>query len=62
MVHIYYEITIYIYKEFFLQGTAFPSTLQGGQSPLQLPLVEGCTLFHGVNSSWGINMDENKNL
>jgi hypothetical protein len=33
---------------------------RGGKSPLQLPCVEGCTVFLGVKSSWGINMAENK--
>jgi hypothetical protein len=34
----------------------------GGKSPLSLPHVEGCTVFQGVKSSWGINMAENKEL
>jgi hypothetical protein len=53
MVQIYYEITIYIYKEIFPSG-AFP--------PNPLPHMEECTFFWGVKSSWGINTTENKDL
>jgi hypothetical protein len=62
MVHIYYEITIYIYKENFPSGPAFPQDPIGGPTPLTLPHMEECTLFLGVNYSWGINMVENKDL
>jgi hypothetical protein len=68
MVQIYYEITIYIYKEIFPSGGLAPGTpqggnpqtLQGGKSPLQPPAWRG--VFQGVKSSWGINMAENKDL
>jgi hypothetical protein len=44
MVQIYYEITIYIYKEIL-------------HSP-GLSRMDECTLFQGVKSSWGIKMIE----
>jgi hypothetical protein len=70
MVHIYNEITIYIYKEIFPSGAslapdpptggiAFPQTPQGGNPPA-LPRVEECTFFWGVKSSWGINTMKTK--
>jgi hypothetical protein len=72
MVQIYYEITIYIYKEIFPSGASPPSgePRQGdnppdpaeGVTPPALPHVEECTFFWGVKSSWGINMAENKDL
>jgi hypothetical protein len=76
MVHIYYEITIYIYKEIFPSGASPLNPLgarlppdphggwdpQRGYPPSALPRVEECTFFWGVKSSWGINMAENKDL
>jgi hypothetical protein len=72
MVHIYYEITIYIYNVIFPSGARLPldppargiapSDPIGGVTPPVLPLVEESTLFMGVNFSWGINMAENKDL
>ena len=61
MVHIYYEITIYIYKENFPSRASPPNPAEG-VTPLALPRMEECTLFMGVKSSWGINMTENKDL
>jgi hypothetical protein len=62
MVQIYYEITIYIYKAIFPSGARFPPDPTGGKAPLQPPHVEECTIFWGVEYSWGINMVENKDL
>jgi hypothetical protein len=62
MVHIYYEITIYIYKAIFPSGAYLPLNPTEGVTPSSLPHVEECTLFWGVNSSWGINTTENKYL
>jgi hypothetical protein len=70
MVHIYYEITIYIYKAIFPSGASplnprrgpFSPDPAGGVTPPALPRVEECTFFQGVKSSWGINMVENKDL
>jgi hypothetical protein len=67
MVQIYNEITIYIYKEFFLRGLR-PRTPAGGPLaplpaegvPPPTPRVEECTYFWGVNTSWGINTAESK--
>jgi hypothetical protein len=67
MVHIYNEITIYIYKAIFPSGLrglrpsrGIPRTPQRGYPPSALPRMEECTYFWGVNTSWGINMAESK--
>jgi hypothetical protein len=76
-VQIYNESTIYIYKEIFpleasppnpclpldppAEGIA-PRTPQRGYPPSALPHVEECTYFWGVNTSWGINTVERKDL
>jgi hypothetical protein len=65
MVQIYYEITIYIYKEIFPSGASPPNPHRGTlplNPPSALPHVEECTYFWGVKSSWGINMAESKDL
>ena len=43
-------------------GPACPQTLQRGYPPSALPHVEECTYFWGVNTSWGINIAESKDL
>jgi hypothetical protein len=62
MVHIYNEITIYIYKAIFPSGARLPPDPVEGVNPLCTPHVEECTFFWGVKFSWGINMVENKDL
>jgi hypothetical protein len=55
MFHIYYEITIYIYKEIFSSGGPLaPEPHRGGNPPCNSPT------WRGVYSSWGINKDKNK--
>jgi hypothetical protein len=41
------------------RGIAPPNPAEG-VTPSTLPCVEECTYFWGVNTSWGINMAENK--
>jgi hypothetical protein len=67
MVQIYNEITIYFYKAIFLPGGPLrgdrpPGPRREGTPPSALPHVEECTYFWGVNTSWGINMAESKDL
>jgi hypothetical protein len=74
MVQIYNEITIYFYKAIFSSrasppnpcwGPACPQTPQipqRGYLPSALPHVEECTYFWSVNTSWGINTAESKDL
>jgi hypothetical protein len=78
MVQIYNEITIYFYKAIFSSGASAPEpplcpqtpqpggwtprTPQRGYPPSALPRVEECTYFWGVNTSWGINTAESKDL
>jgi hypothetical protein len=61
MVQIYYEVTIYIYKEIFPSGASLPNPHRR-VTPPALPRVEECALFQGVKSSWGINVTKNKDL
>ena len=39
-----------------------PLDLEEGVPPSALPRVEECTYFWGVNTSWGINTAESKDL
>ena len=71
MVQIYNEITIYFYKAVFssraplppdppARGIGPPDPAEG--VPSALPHVEECTYFWGVNTSWGRNTAESKDL
>jgi hypothetical protein len=73
MVQIYNEITIYVYKEIFPSGASPPNPCFPPDPPAKgiahpdlvegvLPYVEECTYFWGVNTSWGINTAESKDL
>jgi hypothetical protein len=51
-------------RQFFLQEILprTPQTPQRGYPLSALSHVEECTYFWGIKSSWGINMDESKDL
>ena len=59
------KITIYIYHHLPpdppVGGIAPPDPAKG-VPPSALPHVEKCTYFWGVNTSWGINTVESKDL
>jgi hypothetical protein len=56
MVKIEYEVTIYIYKEFFPLGDSSPNPRYPPARGIRPPT------WRGVQYSWGINMVENKDL
>jgi hypothetical protein len=62
MVHIYNEITIYIYKAIFPSGASPPNPQDPveGVPPLHSPTWKSVHYFWGVKTSWGINTAENK--
>ena len=75
MVQIYNEIIIYIYKAIFPSGGSgarltpdppakgiAPLDPAEGVPPSALPRMEECTYFWGVNTSWGLNTAESKDL
>jgi hypothetical protein len=49
-------------RQFLLRGLRLPPDPLAGGIASALPRVEECTYFWGVNTSWGINMAESKDL